>query len=482
MAEVKSATRSAWRILLKGLAWIVGIALALVLVIVAINAFDEDLSPEAKQLLAVPPNSLKPEQNLYLVLLGFDAMPDESPIAASQRRVAHYDEAAEEFPKDPRGWVDRAADWKEPRLKFIGSLDFCEPRKNSCFAEVEKHKDEIDVIRRVNPVLYQRYLDLPRLSGYYETARPSILAWPAFVPGRVRSLFLLDVALRIKSARSTRQRAAALDDLYADVAVWRRMLVGQGPLTSKLIAVSNLQEDYALLGDLIADPTIDPEPIDHEIDAILDLLARDDWKLRGVFAYEFRVLKPFQDQTLQGDARPSPPQSESDAKPHPWWEPYAAKIEAHFMKAGSTVNLDARNMMQLQKVADSDAEDFLAARDAYRQWSKDTFGLGLKYAYNPIGRLMADFGGAYDDYPLRAYDVAAFVRMVRLGYLIRRQKLRAEDVAAFMKAHPQWSTHPVDGRPFAWDASKRDMAVQPLAPAPKDQRFSIPIWTVDGGR
>lgn len=486
MAPVRTAIPKLWRIAAKVILWTLVIGVALVLVVVAINAFDEDLSPEAKRLLAAPPNPWTPEQNLYIALTGFDALPGESQTAVGQTRVVKHDELHEAFWKDPQTWLERAGDLKASQLKFVGKVDFCLPRTNSCWTGVENHKDEIDALLKANQALYQRYLDLPRLPGYYETAVPNFLPEPAYVPGPVRRLFLLNVALRIKTARSTQQEVAAFGDLYNDLSTWRRMFIGEGPLLSKTIALAYLKEDYALLGDLIADPTIDTEAVDHEIDAILGLFDPNDWKLRDIYAYEFRMWNP----VLDPDWRPPFPRTEPD----PLWKPYnSRRIEGYFMKSGATANLSARSYIELQKVADSDAKDLLAARDAYLRWTEEYFEPGVRNVYNPVGRTLVGFHARnlYNDYPLLAYDVAAFVRLVRLGYAIRQQKLATEDVGPFIEEHPQWASHPVNGQPFAWDANKRVMAMQPLAwganervmgierLTPKESRFSIPIGTAD---
>jgi hypothetical protein len=77
---------------------------------------------------------------------------------------------------------------------------------------------------------------------------------------------------------------------------------------------------------------------------------------------------------------------------------------------------------------------------------------------------------------LRAYDAAAFKRLVRLGWEIRNQKIDDKSIPSFMQRHPEWATHPVDGKPFVWDEKTREIAVQPLGKQPKDRRFSIPVW------
>jgi hypothetical protein len=44
---------------------------------------------------------------------------------------------------------------------------------------------------------------------------------------------------------------------------------------------------------------------------------------------------------------------------------------------------------------------------------------------------------------------------------------------AFLKAHSEWSTHPVDGIPFRWNAETGELAVNTLGEHPKEQRCSV---------
>jgi hypothetical protein len=76
---------------------------------------------------------------------------------------------------------------------------------------------------------------------------------------------------------------------------------------------------------------------------------------------------------------------------------------------------------------------------------------------------------------LRAYDVAAYQRLIYLVFQLKRQHIVAADVASFMKAHPDWSTHPVDGKPFRWNAETAELAVNTLGEHPKDQRFGVTL-------
>jgi hypothetical protein len=101
----------------------------------------------------------------------------------------------------------------------------------------------------------------------------------------------------------------------------------------------------------------------------------------------------------------------------------------------------------------------------------------LPLSYNPLGKLLAAvLTQPYRYYPPRAWDEQALQRLVRLGYEIRQHRVAPAELATFLRAHPQWSTHPADGRPFLWDAVTGELRVQTLSQHPPGWRFSIRIW------
>ena len=153
-----------------------------ILLVIAINAFDEDLTPEAKALLQAPPNPYKPEENLYLALIGFDAPEGESLVAAAQIRIPAYEHDMMDRLKALRSDAGSTDDKMEKtvlgsvvnqrktaKLDFHGTVSFCQPLTKSCVAGVEAHKVEIEGLVKANQELYRRYSALRGLKGYYET-------------------------------------------------------------------------------------------------------------------------------------------------------------------------------------------------------------------------------------------------------------------------------------------------------------------------
>ena len=467
--------RGIWRVFLIAAKWTIGILFVLGLLFIGINWFDEDLSPEAKALLIAPPNPYEPEENLYLALLGIDAKEGESPIATAQERIAAYEKELPAALKDPPRAVDEFPDsaWrKAEKLEFRGKIDFCQPLTKSCLAGVEAHRGEIERLLKANRELHRRYSRLHELKGYHETATPSFYLMSPYVPLPVRQLYLANIALRVESGDRL-LRKATIADLTDDIRTWRRQLTGGGALISKMVAVAYLQGEYALLSDIVADGKLDLEDASLEILSALEL-SEGDWKIGSSFPFEYRSNASIWEQIRAAKDKPL---GDSPSDERGWWGRFSDQITWPFFKINATQNLDAKIKTHLHKLADADPAEFFVARDAYRTWLRNNIEFGAHYVYNPLGKIAMNVAAhTYENYSLRAYDVAAFQRLVRLGYEIRNQKVEDKAVPSFMQRNPQWASHPVDGRPFVWDEKKREIVVQTLGQQPEGRRFGIPVW------
>ena len=460
-----------WRRVLKVFQWALGSLLVLAVLVIAINAFDEDLTPEAKALLQAPPNPYKPEENLYLALIGFDAPEGESLVAAAQIRIPAYEHDMMDRLKALRSDAGSTDDKMEKtvlgsvvnqrktaKLDFHGTVSFCQPLTKSCVAGVEAHKVEIEGLVKANQELYRRYSALRGLKGYYETRTSSFMPL-AHPPSKVRTLYLANIALRAKTGTSAQQKAA-MADLHDDIQTWRLMLVGDGELSSKMIAIVSLQGDYALLADLIADGNFPLNAFSSEIEAALALLAPDDWKIEKVYAGEYRELAH---------------QFERVARENRQWSDY---FLGYFLKRDATLNLYAKLMAQLQKVADADPKEHFARVNTLRDGMLENHVLGLHWLYNPGGKYVfydPEILDSHSGFALRVHDAAAFQRLVRSGYEVTSRKIESKDIPSFLQQQAQGAVHPVDGRAFVWDEKKQELAMQPLAKQPSGRRFSIPV-------
>lgn len=449
------------------------IALVLLAVVFAINWRDEPLTPAARSLLAPPPNPLKPDDNIYLAMAGFTAPSGASAIAAGRSRIEHYNEHLDAVLHDPSPGAVDSLTLKDPHaLEFQGQAEFVQPLSGSLWEQVPPHRAQVEALAAQNGELYQRYLALERLPGYFETARPSYLAPAIFVPTEVRYLFLEDTVLQLRGG-SAREQRAALDQLIADVGLWRRVLTGEGLLISKMLALAYLESDYLVLADMIADPHAAVPLGPDDADTAAPLFALRDFNLGAAFAAEFRVQASLLEQTQYLYTIGWTPEPTRTGAPRSWSDRLGSEVSGHFFKLNATVNLFAEQAQRLMAVTPGPgvaAAEKKLADSSLTAWS-------LVGAYNPIGKLLAGIAApAGVTYPLRAWDAAALQRLVRAGYEIRRRRIAPADIPVFLAQHPEWSTHPGDGRPFLWRPESGEIGVQTIGEQPQGRRFSIRVW------
>jgi hypothetical protein len=449
------------------------IALVLFAAVFLVNGRDEPLTPQARALLPAPPNPLKPDDNIYLAMAGFTAPSGASVITTGESRIDRYNEHLEAVLHDPSAQALASLALKDPHaLEFQGQAEFVQPLTGSLWEQVPAHRSEIEALTVLNGELYQRYVALERLPGYFETARPSYLAPAIFVPTEVRYLFLEDAVLRLRGG-SAREQRAALDQLIADVGLWRRVLTGQGVMISKMLALAYLESDYLVLADMIADPRSAVPLGPDDADNTAPLFALRDFDLGSAFAAEFRVQTSLLEQTQYLYTIGWTPGAARSGAPRNWTDRLGSEVSAHFLKLNATVNLFAQQAGRLMALAPGPgvaAANKKLADSSLVAWS-------LLGAYNPIGRLLAGIAAPMGvTYPLRAWDAAALQRLVRAGYEIRRQRIAPADIPVFLARHPEWSTHPGDGRPFVWHPDSGEIRVQTIGEQPQGRRFSIRIW------
>ena len=287
----------------------------------------------------------------------------------------------------------------------------------------------------------------------------------------MRKLFLAAIALHLRSVFA-HERELALADLESDVRLWRAVLAAKGALLWKTLSVAYLQSDYLLLADLIADGHVALPWATADADSVVPVFDLQDWNIGSAFAAEFRMTAAALRHTEDASAGTRADGQARDGMPG-WLNRTENHLAAHFYKLNATENLIARQT----------ARQMLAAADPGRSPSRagtwlleDQSMWSLPFAYNPIGKVLAAvLAPGYDNYSLRAWDAAALQRLVRAGYEIRRARLGAAAVPAFLEGHPQWSAHPIGGRPFLWHAATGELRVQTLAQHPAGRRFSIHV-------
>jgi hypothetical protein len=465
---LKSQLTKIARITAKLALGLVAFALLFVLACFILNSFDAPLSEQAKALLTPPPNPFPADQNLYLAMAGMEGPGDRPIVELGQERIDAYNKKLDSIGLDPDRIFSLDDHWGAGRLKLNGKLEPGSPRSSSIWASTKTHRQEIAAMLAANQQLYQRYLSLHYLRGYYETARPSYMAPLVFSTPQIRTVFLSDVANRIQTGTPTQQREG-LADLQRDLQMWRVVLKGDGTLISKMLSVAFLHGDMILLADLVTDPSFNSSPLEDLLDPTLLPFDPNDYRIGNTFAAEFRNIAPVYKSITAAN------ELVGRQLPSSWLQRARNGFQAHFFKTNATENMAARIVARWVSLGDSEPSGFEQSRQSYLEWrDKEGPHLAPNYIYNPVGKiLVTPIGTQYDGYPQRVYDVSAYQRLIYLAYQLKRQHTATADVPAFLKAHPDWSTHPVDGKPFQWNADTGELTVNTLGEHPKDQRFSV---------
>ena len=434
-----------------------------------INSFDAPLSKQAKALLATPPNPYPPDENIYLAIAGLEGPGEGSIIEIGQERIETYNRALDSILLDPETGLSVNSKWESAKLVFKGIMPVGSPRTTSIWTDVKSHREEIAALLAANQQLYQRYLSLHRLHGYYETARPSFFAPPIYAPQPLRVLFLADVANRLQTSTLQQQREA-LTDLHHDLQMWRIVLKGDGTLISKMLAAAFLHADMILVADLITDSSTDLGLLGDVLDPMLLPFDLKDYRIGNAFAAELRAMAAFY-KTITA-ANELAGSTASSSWRHRTWNAF----QAHFFKVNDTENMGAQIAAQWVALGDSEPGEFYKNREAYLEWLKiNEPHLSPAYLYNPVGKILARLAISQNDtYPLRVSDVAAYQRLVYLAFQLKRQHIARANVAAFLNAHDEWSTHPVNGMPFRWNPKTGELAVNTLGEhLLQEQRFGL---------
>ena len=464
-----SGAQLAWRIVRWPLAAVALLAVALLVT----NAADERLSTQARAMLASPESRYVDGDNLFVLLAGLDAPADASPLAAGKANIAAYRRVVtEHLPLRGVAAVEIGRTPKSTRLNVTTDLSQWNMLTSSIWERSRASHSEIAVWISTNRVLLDRYYALAACKGYEEERLYSSIELVYTVPQSLRALYLAGIARTVQIGTSTEQ-LTAIKSLAADVALWQRMLQGEGALVSKMVATAYLHADLIFLADMIEDRTVPLAPIEDGAAGLLVPWPVDSWKIGKVFRTQYRMWS-----AELADSREDPEHFlDGLGIPPDWVQRRSTDFGRPFMKPNATRNLQARILEPLIALADGDPASYSENARAYAAWfdhlPSRTFPAIL---YNPIGKSLVFLGGpGFLDYPLRTYEVAAFQRLVVLAYQLRAQSVAPADVPGFVAANPEWSTHPVDRMPFGWDAETQEIRVVPRAKPQPGRRFAIRI-------
>lgn len=274
------------------------------------------------------------------------------------------------------------------------------------------------------------------------------------------------------------------------------VLTGNASHLPAVLAMSMLEADEELLIHAMNDRQLKLVSSFPQLEAITSPFNLQDWKLGKAVTTEYRK-HAYEILHMANDVNSSHADTArvSTGFFGGWPELLFAALQNHLFKPNATENLLAKQWRLTEAMMDSEPSQFNAARNDFDGFNK-RFVASSKdsveflpgriethmdyFRYNPIGRFVVSISTAYYvETEQSACDIAALQRLAHLLYEIQAQGVVDADIPAFLASHPDWATHPLDGRPFLWNSDTREIAIQALSPRSKNRRFKFTLDAAD---
>lgn len=415
--------------------------IGLPLLLAAINAFDEDLKPEALAFADFSGETITPEQNGYFAWVGLRAPIGDSPHARGLQIVTQVNEKLEAMPHDITN-LDTFLGSKT--LKYSNNLaSLCGRDATGCLDRYRAKTTDIEKQVRENKVLLERYHSLYRYPHFHETIKPRYYAPLFYDPGSVSNLARAQYALHALRGNPS----LALRQLHDDTIFWRRILIETRGLVGKMLAVAAIQRNAQLTSEIVARYSIDKTTLALVAQAVLPLTDHER-DLTKVYRNEFAMTMHFF-STLSKEER-------VQCTTESIYDCAIDKLTRTFLfKPNATINQNFENIGRIAARSRLSAAEFLKdtkeiASDQYdRNWLSS-----WHFAYNPVGKILnAIAEPAYANYTVRIHNLDGFLRLVSLSLAARQQSVRDADMPKFLARESLGN--PYTDEPMSWEADKR---------------------------
>lgn len=421
-----------------------GLAVLALAFLLVVNLRDEPLAPDAAEFMKLPAASVTKAQNAFYYVVGFEAPLADDPHKAGLGWLEAIDGAQQKlltgadapWPAQPRG------------LSKIEA--YCIPEKSSCIRWLKESTEGRPALND-NAAVVARYRRVLSYPGYLEAVEPQVSSYPlprylAFT--NAQRFFLLDIAQHLERGEIDTALAALRDEIAFD----RRMLAGSRTFFHKSVAAAQLQRTAVFAADVLATYR---EPIGPRAATLTEALKPLTAEERGVtaalrteFVTAASALDPVRLRTEELGLGVD------------------KKLLRPFYQHRATVNMIHRLTQAWIEVDNASAADvgtaLLKAKEAEPQFSV------RRAIYNPVGKLLVLHNlPQFNAYFERVHDTDALVRLVSLQADIVAQDVKPDDVPAFSKRTP----NPYTGKPYAWDASTRQLSFEPRNQNIREQKI-----------
>lgn len=406
-----------------------------------INLYDENLDPSVTELMAWP-EPVPENENGYFAMVGMEAPVGTAPFEAGRAWVAATNAAAgknaEEYPNTPSGLMYVAYVAKpKPQEENTKSGEpdprarFCEAGKQACWRVVREERSEITAWLAANGELLNRYISLQK---YPRWQYPVLSGTEAPIPNyRVlldgQSLLLATAMLSIDKG----QVEHGLNMIGDDIRFVRRTLEGKDGVVGKVLSLSLLQRDLAVLSETLHEKSHDLKPYLAQVEKMVSPLSAKQVSFADAYWLEKKQIA--------------------------FSYLYHDQLSDHHIKKNTIVNLqieDAERRVKRFEVSNVSMTTPI---------NDDDTGLSLGvmgWYHNQKGRVLLSIAGpGWGDHQNRLFDLNVMNTLVRLQLMLVEKGVSANDVPSFLSASDRSLWNPETGKPFEWDAGRKQIYFVP---------------------
>lgn len=432
---------------LKILKWFGLFVVSLVLIVFVINAFDQDIRPEANAFADFSNEQIPSEQNAYFSHLGHTASLEENPHNKGIEIVDEFNRLIDEskiYDSNVLTVTDRILGPKQ--LKFRGNAEeLCKRDIPRCLPAYREKKQSIEQLLSDNQVLVERYYQLYSYPHYLEVAK-EVIGLSPINDANTYQLIRAKIGLQANNGRTR----LALQALQRDIGFWRLVLRDARTLIVKMIATARIKRDLGLVSEIISARSIS----DQEMVIASEILAplnQSELDLSRVFRSEFSFSKniimkiPF--SYPWGDA-----QERND-----WW----SLLTQPFFKRQATINLLFERHRGLVELASLSSDKFIERLSEIQSNAQETRQwIDWRDAYNPIGKWftsVVSITESYANYIVRVRNLDARLRLINLQLIIRQNKIADHDMARILEQANARLFNPYTLKPAQWESQDRSI-------------------------
>lgn len=424
-----------------------GVLIGVPLLLVAINAFDEDLKPEAISFADLSDDDVPNDQNGYYAWVGLAAPNDEKPHELGLKVVAHINKQLESGNFLTIG--DATSLLGIGAQKFEGGIfQLCGRDSNDCLARYRDKANDIKAWAQKNKIMLARYQSLYDYPQFRETILPRIKAPIFSEPARVGALRQAQLAMTAVDGSPH----TAIRNLQADSSYWRLVLEQSRSLIVRMIAVAMLRRDTQLVSEIVKSYPADL-PTLHYASKAVQPLSKAGLDLTKVFRYEFgfgmHVFNELQQYTQD---------SETDCPYDSWLYciPFT-RFGNLLLKPNATNNLSYEMFCRTVERNRLAASDFVTAfrEQQVLDAERPVWPWCWHCIYNPTGKLFAAQAAFYDRYTIRIHNLDGFLRLVSLQVAAKRYGVRDSAMEKFLADAAPDLRNPYTNEPMGWDPASR---------------------------